>query len=101
MTMLQLINEISKEALTLKRKIDNSKSIYKQRKLPIYKNLSKRKKTNKFKQGVAERAFLYLVNDGAKMFDRSVPKKVRKELAKEYVNEFEKSFKKKDFDFMK
>lgn len=101
MVIVKLLTEISKEALGLKRKIDNSSSIYKQRKVPIYKNLSKRKKTNKFKQGVAERAFLYLVNDGAKMFDKSISKKVRKELAKEYVIEFERSFDKKEFNFMK
>lgn len=96
-----MLVEISKEALGLKRKIDNKQSLYKQRKLPIYKNLSNKKGKNRFKQGVAERAFLYLVNDGAKMFDPNISKKVRKELAKEYVKEFEKSYKKKEFQFMK
>jgi len=96
-----MLLEISKDAEALKRKIDNSKKIYQQRKVPLYKNLSKKKNTNKFNKGVAERAFMYLVNDGAKMFDPRIPKKVRKELAKEYVIEFEQSFEKKEFNFMK
>ena len=92
----------------LKLYIDNDASLYRQRYMPILKNLSSKKKRNKFRKGLAKKAFMYLIDDGAKRYVRSFggdhldvfPKKERKSLAKDYVDEFEQIFKDKEFDFM-
>ena len=62
-----------------------------------FKNLSNKKKRNKFSKSLAVKAFMYLVDDGAKRYTREFggnpkdifPKFKRTELAKEYVDEFE------------
>ena len=77
--------------------------------MPILKNLSKKKKKKKYRKGLAQRAFMYLVDDGAKRYVRSYggnvrdvfPKRQRKQLAKDYVEEFEQIFKDQEFDFMR
>ena len=57
---------------------------------------------------LAVKAFMYLIDDGAKKYikdfggDRNTfSKKNKLELAKDYANEFEEQFNEKEFDFMK
>ena len=103
-----LTERLSDEARELKLYIDNDSGLYKQRYIPILKNLSNNKKRNKFNKSMAVKAFMYLVDDGAKRYTREFggnPKDVfskskRTELAKEYANEFESIFKNKEYDFM-
>ncbi len=100
---------LSEEMEELKLYIDNDSSLYRQRYMPILKNLSKKKKKKKYRKGLAQRAFMYLVDDGAKRYVRSYggnvrdvfPKRQRKQLAKDYVEEFEQIFKDQEFDFMR
>ena len=100
---------LSDEMRELKLYIDNDASLYRQRYMPILKNLSRKKKQGKFRKGLASKAFMYLIDDGAKRYVRSYggdardvfPKRQRKELAKEYVDEFEETFKNQEFDFMR
>jgi len=99
---------LSDEMRELKLYIDNDANIYRQRYMPILKNLSKKKKNGKYRKGLASKAFLYLIDDGAKRYVRSYggnhldvfPKTQRKSLAKDYVEEFEDTFKNQEFDFM-
>ena len=99
---------LSDEMKELKLYIDNDASLYSQRYMPILKNLSRKKKNGKYRKGLAKKAFLYLIDDGAKRYVRSYggnqldvfPKKDRKSLAKDYVEEFEDTFKNQEFDFM-
>ena len=103
-----LAEGLSDEARELKLYIDNDSGLYKQRYIPILKNLSNKKKRNKFSKSLAVKAFMYLVDDGAKRYTREYggnpkdifPKSKRTELAKEYVDEFESIFKNKEHDFM-
>ena len=100
---------LSEEMKELKQYIDNDASLYRQRYMPILKNLSRKKKQGKYRKGLAKKAFMYLIDDGAKRYTKSYggnhldvfPKRQRKNLAKEYVEEFEQIFKDQEFDFMR
>ena len=105
---IKLNEELSEEARELKLYIDNDSQLYKQRYIPILKNLSHQKKRNKFNKSMAVKTFMYLVDAGAKRYTRDFggnPKDVfskskRTELAKEYAKEFGSIFKNKEHDFM-
>ena len=100
---------LSDEMEELKQYIDNDASLYRQRYMPILKNLSKKKKAGKFRKGLASKAFMYMVDDGAKRYVRSYggnvrdvfPKRQRKMLAQDYVEEFEQIYRNQEFDFMR
>ena len=93
----------------LKLYIDNDSSLYRQRYIPILKNLSRKKKQGKYRKGLASKAFMYMIDDGAKRYVKSYggnarddfPKRQRKVLAKDYVEKFEGIFKNQEFDFMR
>ena len=100
---------LSEEMEELKLYIDNDSSLYRQRYMPILKNLSKKKKKGRYRKNLAQRAFMYLIDDGAKRYVRSYggnhldvfPKRQRKTLAKDYVEEFEQIYDDQEFDFMR
>ena len=100
---------ISEEMKELRLYIDNDSSIYRQRYKPILKNLSRKKKQRKYRKGLASKAFMYLIDDGAKRYTNSYggnhldvfPKRQRKQLAKDYVEEFEQIYKNQEYDFMR
>ena len=100
---------LSDEMQELKLYIDNDASLYRQRYMPILKNLSKKKKKGQYRKRLASKAFIYLIDDGAKRYVRSYggnhldvfPKRQRKSLAKDYVEEFEQIYKDQEFDFMR
>jgi hypothetical protein len=106
---LLLERGLSDEMRELKLHIDNDASLYRQRYMPILKNLSSKKKQGKYRKGLASKAFMYLIDDGAKRYTKSYggnhldvfPKRQRKDLAKDYVEEFEETFKNQEFDFMR
>jgi len=106
---LLLERSLSDEMRELKLYIDNDSNIYRQRYMPILKNLSKKKKKGNYQKGLASKAFLYLVDEGAKRYTREYggnvrdvfPKRQRQMLAKDYVDEFEQIFKNQEYDFMK
>ncbi len=106
---LLLERSLSDEMKELKLYIDNDASLYRQRYMPILKNLSSKKKQGKYRKGLASKAFMYLIDNGAKRYVRSYggnhldvfPKRQRKSLAKDYVEEFEQIFKDQEFDFMR
>jgi len=106
---LLLERSLSDEMKELKLYIDNDSSLYRQRYMPILKNLSKKKKKGNYRKGLASKAFMYLVDDGAKQYVKSYggnardifPKRQRQMLAKDYVDEFESVFKNQEFDFMR
>ena len=100
---------LSVEMKELKLYIDNDASLYRQRYMPILKNLSKKKKQGKYRKRLAQKAFMYLIDDGAKRYTKEYggnardmfPKRQRQMLAKDYVDEFEDVFKNQEFDFMR
>ena len=100
---------LSDEMQELKLYIDNDASLYRQRYMPILKNLSKKKKKGRYRKGLASKAFMYMIDDGAKRYVKSYggnvrdvfPKRQRKQLAKDYVEEFEQIYDNQEFDFMR
>ena len=104
-----LLERLSDEMRELKLYIDNDASIYRQRYIPILKNLSKKKKKGNYRKGLASKAFMYLIDDGAKRYVKSYggnarddfPKRQRQMLSKDYVEKFEGVFKNQEFDFMR
>ena len=100
---------ISEEMKELRLYIDNDSSIYRQRYMPILKNLSKKKKKGNYRKTLASKVFMYMIDDGAKRYVRSYggnhldvfPKRQRKQLAKDYVEEFEQIYKNQEYDFMR
>tara|TARA_B100000959_G_scaffold240421_1_gene261647 strand:+ start:274 stop:642 length:369 start_codon:yes stop_codon:yes gene_type:complete len=100
---------LSTEANELKLFIDNDSNLYRQRYMPIIKNLSKKKKSGRYRSSLAPKLFSYLVSDGAKRYVKAYggnvrdvfPRRIQKELAKEYTKEFEQIYKDQEFDFMK
>jgi hypothetical protein len=102
-----VVNEGKVEARELKLFIDNDSRLYRQRFLPIMRNLSNKMKKGQYKPTLANRAFMYLVNDGVKKYisdmggDKDTFSRAdKKVVAKEYVQEFEESYKNEEFDFM-
>jgi uncharacterized protein YnzC (UPF0291/DUF896 family) len=104
-----LLERLSEEMRELKLYIDNDQDMYRQRYIPLLKNLSKRKKKGQYRKSLASKAFMYMIDDGAKRYVKSYggnhldvfPKRERKDLAKDYVEEFEDTFKNQEFDFMR
>ena len=100
---------LSVEMKELKLYIDNDQDMYRQRYIPLLKNLSRKKKQGKFRKSLASKAFMYLIDDGAKRYTKEYggnardmfPKRQRQMLAKDYVDEFEDVFKNQEFDFMR
>ena len=100
---------LSDEMEELKQYIDNDASLYRQRYMPILKNLSKKKKKGRYRKGLASKAFMYMIDDGAKRYVKSYggnvrdvfPKRQRKMLAQDYVEEFEQIYRNQEFDFMR
>ncbi len=103
-----ILKEISAESRELRLFIDNDAKLYKQRYIPILKNMSKFKKKGRYNSKLAIKAFMYLVDDGAKQYakdyggtSKMFSKKDKLEIAKEYAEEFEEQFNNKEFNFMK
>ena len=63
-----ILKEISTESRELRLFIDNDAKLYKQRYIPILKNMSKFKKKGRYNSKLAIKAFMYLVDDGAKQY---------------------------------
>lgn len=105
-------NEVSDNAEDLMLYIDNDRDLYRQRKMPIYKNLSKKMKKSYYDSRLAAKAFMYLVQAGAEKYTKELgepgtpwhkkfTKRDREELAFHYAKQFEIDFKNKEHDFMK
>ena len=63
-----VVKEGKIEQRELKLFIDNDSRLYRQRFLPIMRNLSNKMSKDRYKASLAERAFMYLVNDGVKKY---------------------------------
>lgn len=103
-----LKEKLSIESRELRLFIDNDAGLYKSRYIPILKNLSKFKKKGKYNPKLAIKAFMYLIDDGAKLYvkeyggdKKTFSKKDKMELAKDYAEEFESQYNNQEYDFMK
>ena len=102
-----VIKEGKIEQRELKLFIDNDSRLYRQRFLPIMRNLSNKMAKDQYKSSLVESAFMYLVNDGVKKYiadyagDKDMFSRAdKKAVAKEYVKEFEDAYANEEYDFM-
>lgn len=81
------------EARELKLYIDNDGQLYKQRLIPIVKNIQRKMKSGKYDHKKAPKLWKYLVDDGAKKYQKEFPsvkfsKMVKDAVAQEYADEY-------------
>ena len=81
------------EATELKLFIDNDANLYRQRLVPIVKNIQKKMKSGKYDHKKAPKLWKYLVDDGAKKYSKEFPgvkfdRKVKDYVAQEYADEY-------------
>ena len=81
------------EATELKLFIDNDANLYRQRLVPIVKNIQKKMKSGKYDHNKAPKLWKYLVDDGAKKYAKEFPgvkfsKVVKDAVAQEYADEY-------------
>ena len=81
------------EARELKLYIDNDGDLYKQRLIPIVKNIQRKMKSGKYDHNKAPKLWKYLVDDGAKKYAKEFPgvkfsKVVKDAVAQEYADEY-------------
>lgn len=90
--------DVSDEAAELKLYIDNDGDLYRQRTVPIMKNLMKKMKNGTFDPSLAVQGFMYLVDAGAQAYNREFgsdtkwhqmfPKETRQQVAQWLVDDF-------------
>ena len=79
--------------IELKMYIDNDADLYRQRLIPIVKNIQKKMKSGKYDHKKAPKLWKYLVDDGAKKYQKEFPgvkfsKIVKDAVAQEYADEY-------------
>ena len=77
----------------LKMFIDNDAQLYKQRLVPIVKNIQKKMKSGKYDHKKAPKLWKYLVDDGAKKYQKEFPgvkfsKQEKEAVAQEFADEY-------------
>jgi|TARA_B110001454_G_scaffold94533_1_gene89868 hypothetical protein len=89
------------EAVELKMFIDNDPDLYRQRLIPIVKNIQKKMKSGKYDHSKAPKLWKYLVDDGAKKYAKEFPgvkfdKKVKDYVAQEFADEYKDEIESQD-----
>jgi hypothetical protein len=79
--------------IELKMYIDNDADLYRQRLIPIVKNIQKKMKSGKYDHKKAPKLWKYLVDDGAKKYEKEFPgvkfsKQEKEAVAQEYADEY-------------
>ena len=102
-----VIKEGKIEARELKIYIDNDSALFRQKHLPIMRNLSNHMTKDRYKDSLAVKAFMYLVEAGVKKYIKdfggdknTFSKNDKNEVAKEFVQEFKNAYDNEEYDFM-
>ena len=79
--------------IELKLYIDNDGDLYKQRLIPIVKNIQRKMKSGKYDHKKAPKLSKYLVDDGAKKYQKEFPgvkfnKQEKEAVAQEFADEY-------------
>ena len=77
----------------LKLYIENDPNLYKQKLIPIVKNIQRKMKSGKYDHNKAPKLWMYLVDEGAKKYSKEFPgvkfdKRVRQQVSIEYADEY-------------
>ena len=90
----QYIEESFKDEVSeLKLYIENDGDLYKQKIIPIVKNIQRKMKSGKYDHKKAPKLWMYLVDEGAKKYAKEFPgvkfdKRVRQQVAVEFADEY-------------
>ena len=90
----EIIEAVDKHMVgELKLYIDNDSQLYKQRLVPIVKNIQKKMKSGKYDHKKAPKLWKYLVDDGAKKYQKEFPgvkfsKQEKEAVAQEFADEY-------------
>ena len=90
----EIIEAVDKHMVgELKLYIDNDSQLYKQRLVPIVKNIQKKMKSGKYDHSKAPKLWKYLVDDGAKKYQKEFPdvkfsKQEKEAVAQEFADEY-------------
>ena len=81
------------EVYELKLYIENDGDLYKQKIIPIVKNIQRKMKSGKYDHKKAPKLWMYLVDEGAKKYAKEFPgvkfdKRVRQQVAVEFADEY-------------
>jgi len=102
-----VVKEGKIEARELKLYIENDSALYRQRFLPIMRNLSNHMAKDRYKDSLAVKAFMHLVEAGAKKYIKdfggdknTFSKNDKKAVSKEFVQEFKDAYDNEEYDFM-
>ena len=92
-TEKEISENMKDEVYELKLYIENDADLYRQRLVPIVKNIQNKMKSGKYDHSKAPKLWRYLVDDGAKKYSKEFPgvkfdKKVRDAVAKEFADEY-------------
>ena len=79
--------------IELKLYIENDAMLYKQKLVPIVKNIQKKMKSGKYDHKKAPKLWIYLVDEGAKKYQKEFPgvkfsKQEKEAVAQEYADEY-------------
>ena len=79
--------------IELKMYIENDAMLYKQKLVPIVKNIQKKMKSGKYDHKKAPKLWMYLVDEGAKKYYKEFPdvkfnKQERQAVAQEFADEY-------------
>ena len=89
----EISENMKDEVYELKLYIENDGDLYRQRLIPIVKNIQNKMKSGKYEHNKAPKLWRYLVDDGAKKYQKEFPgvkfdKKVRDAVAEEFADEY-------------
>ena len=81
------------EVYELKLYIENDGDLYKQKIIPIIKNVQRKMKSGKYDHKKAPKLWMYLADEGAKKYQKEFPgvkfdKRVRQQVSVEFANEY-------------
>ena len=81
------------EVHELKLYIENDSDLYKQKLVPIVKNIQRKMKSEKYDHKKAPKLWMYLADEGAKKYSKEFPgvkfdKRVRQQVSQEFADEY-------------
>ena len=90
-TFLEAVDK--NKVIELKLYIDNDADLYRQRLVPIVKNIQRKMKSGKYDHKKAPKLWKYLVDDGAKKYQKEFPgvkfsKQEKEMVAQEFADEY-------------
>ena len=104
-TEKEISENMKDEVYELKLYIENDADLYRQKIVPIVKNIQRKMKSGKYDHSKAPKLWMYLVDEGAKKYSKEFPgvkfdKKVKQKVAQEFADEYKEEISENFEEFM-